>query len=288
VEDYPRAYPQDAGAGIQAFASIPIVAGERVIGVINLVSKSAHVFSLDEREVLTSIGREVGSAVERLQFHEQANFYLDLMTHDINNANTAAIGYAVLLEENLRGPEKELARKLATAIRQSAEIIENVSTIRRLMEEAPAPRPVSLDPVVRSAIGLFPDADIRYVPQGRWVAADDLLPAVFSNLIGNAVKFGEPSVSILITVREEDVIVAVSVEDTGPGIPDAEKTLVFEKFRRGGRKSGKGLGLYIVRTLVERYGGRIRIEDRVPGHPEEGAAFRFTLRAYPPVTGRED
>lgn len=286
VEDYPRAYPQDAGAGIRALASIPIIAGERVIGVVNLVSRSAHAFSPDEQEVLASIGREVGSAVELMRLHELANFYLDLMTHDINNANAAAIGYAALLVEVLQGPEKELARKLAAAIWQSAEIIGNVSTIRRIAEEAPAPGPVNLDPVIRGTISIFQDVDIRYTPQDRWVAADDLLAAVFSNLIGNAVKFGGPDVSIWIGVREESGIVTVSVEDTGPGIPDAEKPLVFRKFRKGGKKSGKGLGLYIARTLVERYGGRIWVEDREQGHPEHGAAFRFTLRACPPVTGR--
>jgi signal transduction histidine kinase len=134
---------------------------------------------------------------------------------------------------------------------------------------------------------MFLDADIRYTPEALWVAADDLLVAVFANLIGNAVKFGGPGVLVRITAREEDGTVTVSVEDTGPGIPDAEKPLVFEKFRKGGKKSGKGLGLYIVRTLVERYGGRIWVEDRIPGRPEEGAAFRLVFRACPPVTGRE-
>ena len=286
VEDYPRCYPQDAGVGIRAFASIPIIARERVTGAVNLVSRNVHVFSPDEREVLVSIGREVGSAVERMRLHEQANFYLDLMTHDINNANTAAIGYAMLLAGSLSGSAKDLAGKLAAAVRQSAEIIGNVSTIRRIAEEVPVPGPVNLDNVVRGVMSFFPDAEIRYVSQGRWVAADDLLSAVFTNLIGNAVKFGGRGVSIRITAREEGGFVAVSVEDTGPGIPDAEKPLVFEKFRTSGAKSGKGLGLYITRILIERYGGRVRVEDRVPGHPEEGAAFRFTLPARPPVTGR--
>ncbi len=286
VEDYLRAYPQDACAGIQAFASIPIIAGKRVTGAVNLVSRSVHVFSPDERELLASIGREIGSAVERMRLHEHANFYLDLMTHDINNANTVAIGYATLLAETLSGPERDIAGKLAAAVRQSAEIIGNVSTIRRIMEEIPALGPVNLDHVAKSVIYFFPDADIRYTPQDRWVTADDLLSAVFINLIGNAVKFGGPGVSVSITSREEGGTALVSIEDTGPGIPDAEKHLVFEKFRKGGRKSGKGLGLHITRTLVERYGGRIWVEDRVPGHPERGAAFRFTLPACPPVTGR--
>jgi signal transduction histidine kinase len=71
----------------------------------------------------------------------------------------------------------------------------------------------------------------------------------------------------------------VSVEDTGPGIQDEVKGKLFTRFERGmARGRGEGLGLYICRTLVERYGGMVRVEDRVPGHPEEGAAFRFTLQ----------
>ena len=293
VEDYPRRYPQDAGAGIQAFASIPITAEGRVIGAVNLVSREVHTFSPGERELLTSIGQEIGSAVERMRLrkrlekaHEEANFYLDVMTHDINNANTTAIGYAALLSEALSGPERDLARRISAAVRQSAEIIGNVSTIRRIAEEVPVPGPVSLDDVIGHVSCLFADADIRYAPQGLWVAADDLLSAVFINLVGNAVKFGGPQIVIQITAREEDGTVTVSVEDTGPGIPDAEKPLVFEKFRKSGARSGKGIGLYIVHTLVERYGGRVWVEDRVPGRPREGAAFRFTLPACPPVTGR--
>ena len=286
-------YPEGAGDGIRAFASIPITAEGKVIGAVNLASRSPHIFSPAERELLTSISQEIGSAVERMRLreglekaHEQANFYLDLLTHDINNANTAAIGYAMLLREMLSGPEKNLAGKLTAAVRQSAEIIRNVSAIRRIAQESLVPRPVDLDAVIQNVICLFPDADIVYEPQGRWVAADDLLSEVFINLVGNAAKFGGPGVSIRISTREEDGTVAVSVEDTGPGIPDAEKPRVFEKFRKGGAKSGKGIGLYIVRVLIERYGGRIRVEDRVPGHPESGAAFRFTLPACLPITGR--
>jgi signal transduction histidine kinase len=56
-------------------------------------------------------------------------------------------------------------------------------------------------------------------------------------------------------------------------VPDEVKRKLFTRFERGmARESGQGLGLFIVRTLVERYGGKVRVEDRVPGRPEEGAA----------------
>jgi len=71
----------------------------------------------------------------------------------------------------------------------------------------------------------------------------------------------------------------VSVEDTGPGIQDEVKGKLFTRFERGmARGRGEGLGLYICRTLIERYGGRVRAEDRVLGTTDAGAAFRFTLQ----------
>ncbi|MDD5419585.1 MAG: ATP-binding protein, partial [Methanomicrobiaceae archaeon] len=98
------------------------------------------------------------------------------------------------------------------------------------------------------------------------------------NLIGNAAKHGGPDVKIAIRVEERDGFVRVSVEDTGPGLPDDEKHAIFHRYEQKKRGVGEGLGLYLVQILVERYGGEIWVEDRVPGCPSEGAAFLFTLR----------
>ena len=109
--------------------------------------------------------------------------------------------------------------------------------------------------------------------------ADDLLSEVFTNLIGNAEKFAGPGGCIAVRVEEHGEEVEVSVEDDGPGIPDERKQRLFNRFSGGdGEKSGQGLGLYICRMLVSRYGGSIRADDRVAGRPECGAAIRFTLR----------
>ncbi len=74
-------------------------------------------------------------------------------------------------------------------------------------------------------------------------------------------------------------MVLVTVADTGPGVPDDAKEAMFSRFEQGKtRGNGQGLGLWICWMLVARYGSRVRVEDRVPGRPEEGAAFRFTLK----------
>ncbi|WP_128693880.1 sensor histidine kinase [Methanoculleus taiwanensis] len=209
----------------------------------------------------------------------EANMYLDIMTHDVRNANNVSSMYADLLVDLADGDLKAYVEKLHDSIGRSSEILMNVATIRRASEESSRLVPVNLDAVIRNEIRNFPDATIRYIDPPVSVLADGLLPTVLTNLVGNAVKHGGSGVEITIRVEKHDREVMISVEDTGPGIPDEIKRKLFTRFERG-RASGRGegLGLFIVRTLVERYGGKIWIEDRVPGAPEKGAAFKFTLR----------
>ncbi len=211
--------------------------------------------------------------------HREANLYLDIITHDIRNANNVSGIYADLMLDLLEGTEKTYAQKLHDSIARSTEILMNVATIRRIHAESSEFWPVDLNEVIREEIENFRGASIRQEIPSLDVLADNLLPTVFTNLIGNSVKFGGPDVEIVIRAEERDDEVLISVEDDGPGVPDDVKEKLFQRFERGkARGKGDGLGLFICRTLTERYGGRIWIEDRLRGCPDEGAAFRFTLK----------
>ncbi|WP_261597958.1 PAS domain S-box protein [Methanoculleus formosensis] len=211
--------------------------------------------------------------------HREANLYLDIITHDIRNANNVSSIYADLMIELLDGTERAYARKLHDSIARSTEILMNVSTIRRIHTDSAEFSPVDLSAVVSEEARNFRGASIRQVVPPLEVLADNLLATIFMNLIGNSVKFGGPEVEIVVRAEEQDGEVLVSVEDNGPGVPDDVKGKLFHRFERGkARGRGDGLGLFICRTLVERYGGRIWIEDRMQGRPEGGAAFRFTLK----------
>jgi two-component system sensor histidine kinase BarA len=154
--------------------------------------------------------------------------------------------------------------------------------MRKIREEQAALQPISLDETISRELKGFPDVHITYAPSGLTVCADPLLSEVFANLIGNSLKFGGKTVQISISVSDLGDIAEVEVSDTGPGIPDSVKPLLFRRFERGQTKvRGKGLGLYLCRMLIERYGGKIWLEDRVPGHPEQGAAFKFHLKKEP-------
>jgi signal transduction histidine kinase len=201
------------------------------------------------------------------------------MSHDIDNVNMVSLGYAQLLTELVAGKGREMLEKLESAILQSVDIIRNVSTIRMIQEGFRAKRPMDLDPVIRSELGNHPDVSLHYDGTTASVCANGLLSEVFRNLIGNSAKFGGPNVQVWIRVVGDGDVVTVSVEDSGPGIPDEVKPAIFNRFQRGkSKKSGKGLGLYICRMIIEEYGGRIWVVDRVKGEPGKGAAIRFTLR----------
>jgi signal transduction histidine kinase len=107
------------------------------------------------------------------------------------------------------------------------------------------------------------------------VSADpECLERIFSNLIGNALKYTQSPV--LVTAAEGEREVEVSIADQGKGIPPEEQPRLFDRFYRAssaGSRKGTGLGLYIVRMLVEAQGGSVRVESAVG----KGSTFTFTL-----------
>jgi signal transduction histidine kinase len=107
------------------------------------------------------------------------------------------------------------------------------------------------------------------------VRADrDRVLQIFSNLIGNALKFTPAGGTIRIRARVEGSFVKFSVSDDGPGIPAELQQELFEPFKQGcGDRRGVGLGLSIVRSLVEAHGGQVTLESE----EGRGSTFSFTL-----------
>lgn len=211
--------------------------------------------------------------------NNEANLYLDIITHDINNVNTGALALTELLLMRAGDAEKGLATRLVNSVNQSIEIIGNVSTIRRLHERREALKPVLLDDVIQNEIRRFQNTKINYSGTHFRVSADSLLDQVFMNLLGNSIKFSGSKAEIEVSVKDLGEMVEVVVADNGPGISDELKPAIFDRFKRGkSKKSGKGLGLFIAHELVNRYGGRIWAMDKVQGKPEAGAAIHFTLK----------
>ena len=228
----------------------------------------------------------------------RAEMYLDLMGHDIRNQNMIAAGNIDMaigaLEQagKLDADSKAYLDNSLKSLENTAVLIDNVQKLQRTTSEGLRLQKTDVCLVLESVIDGFKtstarDMDIRFRHcPACTVNANELLKDVFVNLIGNAIKHSPPdrhlAIDVALDIVEEGGMkhCEVTIADNGPGIPDWLKTKLFQRFARGKTEvHGSGLGLYLVRTLLEHYGGHIHAEDRVPGDYTQGAKLVVTIPA---------
>jgi len=224
----------------------------------------------------------------------QSELYLDLMGHDISNMHQIAIDNLELAEEfmNEEGRlEKEYKELIDTSLKtlyRGAKLIREVRNLQKVSAEVYRPETIDLgnmlSEVVRENMRI-PGMEVtfNYAPFERYlVKATPLLKDVLNNLVDNAIKHNKASPVIDINVDKvtgngRDYF-RVAISDNGIGIPDSKKGELFHRFKRGKTTArGTGLGLYIVKTLVEGFNGRVEVEDRVPGDYTQGSRFIIYL-----------
>ncbi len=225
---------------------------------------------------------------------DRNELYVDLMGHDINNINQVAMGYLELAADalSLDNGDKELIEKPLEALRSSVRLIENVQKLKKLDGGGLRAEAIDLNKVLLEMKTQYTESNgknvvINYEPEPYCrVMANGLLNDVFSNLIINSIKHSDPQQPLTINIGLEQVTeketkyYKVIVEDDGPGIPDNLKNRLFIRFQRGQTKAiGKGLGLYLVHTLVNDFHGKIWVEDRMQGDHTKGARFVIMLPA---------
>lgn len=275
-----------ADSGLKSIAAVPIRTDSKVAGIILVGRTHKDHFDETDKAILEALGEKIGRVIEEAtlhaelkRLHEEANLYLDILVHDINDANTRSFGYIDILTEMLNGKMKGYAITTRKGIEESIEIIRKVTLIRRIREKTTELAPVDLDAVIRTEMLRNRNIAIFYENTGFFVMADDLLSEIFANLIGNSITFGGPFVTIWVQAKKSGEHITVTVSDNGPGIPDLVKPKLFINSSKGSsRGNTKGLGLYIVKMLLDRYGGKIRATDRVAEDPSQGVTMTFTLK----------
>jgi len=256
---------------------------ERLKQTIKKVQESEELIKKHNEELEETVASRTKEALDR---SNEANFYLDIITHDINNSNMAALGYAEILSEISDDEGRDITKMLIAAIHQNADIIRNISLMRKMKgEEQITLAPVNLDSVIKHAMSLF-QLNVVYDGTDLRVMADNLLEEVFTNIFGNCIRHAGPDCEVKISIADSDGNVEVCISDNGPGIPGGMKEECFNRYTRnlsGRNADGSGVGLYIVKTLItDRYGGSVKANDAVEGHPEEGLMICITLKKAVP------
>lgn len=221
-----------------------------------------------------------------------ADLYIDLMSHDIGNLNQVTMGYIELAIDAI--PENNDCKKLLevplTTLDCSARMIQNLKKARTARTGEMKLAPVDLGKAIEASINESLHVPgrrivINYAPvSGMMVLANEYLKDIFSNLIDNAIRYSGDPVIIGIEVMKISgdgmASYRISIDDNGPGIPNAQKEGIFNRARACNVKvSGRGVGLYLVKALVEAYKGRVRVEDRISGDHTKGSKFVVMLPA---------
>lgn len=228
-------------------------------------------------DAVLGYARDVTELKEYERTLEQQRDSLTLLNqvvrHDIRNQLMVVESYTELLEDSLPDDQsRTYARTVIGAAKQATEITETAKDVTDVLLQIGADRtPMSLrdelsgqiekirsdqDRATVSVDGPIPDVT---------VLADDLLESVFRNLLTNAVVHNDKEVAeIEVSTRIVADSVRVSIADNGPGIADRHKEQIFQEGEKGLESGGSGIGLYLVKTLVDKYDGDVWVEDNEP------------------------
>lgn len=290
--------------GYASTLGLPLIAEGQAFGALTIYSDRPDVFDRDEIVLLQELADNLAYGITSLRSQAkreqaerelkdakaQSEMYLDLMGHDINNMNQIALGFLELALNTLKldkGAVELISRPLE-ALESSTNLINNVRRLQHAKNGGLQSHMIEVGQVLDNVIPKFSNIVGREIMIRRnyeckcTVMANGLLDDVFSNIIGNAIKHSTGPLTIDVHVKKTTVndreYCQISVEDDGPGIPDEIKGTLFARFQSGTpRSSGKGLGLFLIKTLVEDFHGKVWIENRVPGDYRKGCKFIVLL-----------
>lgn len=196
-----------------------------------------------------------------------------VVRHDIRNQLMVVESYTDLLRDSLPDDQsRTYARTVIEAAKQATDITETARDVTEVLLQVGADRsPVSLRSKLNAQIARIRSDNDRAtvtvdgpIPDVT-VLADELLEAVFRNLLTNAIVHNDKDVAeIAVSTRVAAETVRVRIADNGPGITADHKEDIFQEGEKGLESGGTGIGLYLVRTLVDRYDGDVWIEDNEP------------------------
>jgi signal transduction histidine kinase len=303
----PRYWPYLERFPMHSLLIVPLRVQARVTGVLSITRTTpGRPFDAEDEVFLQDLADRAALAIENAQLYDQTRVarteaesanrakdeFLAILSHELRTPLTPILAWTRLLRDGALDPGT--AARGLDAIERNAlgqtQLVDDLLDVSRIVSGKMRVDRCPLDPVavVRAACdSARPAADAKGLTltitldaAGAIVLADpDRLRQVVANLLSNAVKFSPRGGRVDVTVRRGAATVDIVVADTGAGIPADVLPHVFERFRQADSTStrahgGLGLGLAIVRHLVELHGGRVVAES--PGE-NRGATFRVTL-----------
>jgi len=279
--------------GDEALIVLPLLIERRAIGSIALIYGQPRSISDDDRHELLAVARVCAQALDRAYLFDVAQLerrraeeanrakdeFLAVVSHELRTPLNAILGWAKMLNAGSLSPEQ--SQKATATIERNAiaqaQLIDDLLDMSRVItgKMRLEREPVDVAAVIEAALDIVrPAADAKGVrlqqdfePAFGLILGDPVrLQQVFWNLLSNAVKFTPRGGSVVVRLGRADAACVIEVEDSGQGISGDFLPHVFQRFRQqdasAARKTGGlGLGLAIVRHLVELHGGSVEVRS---------------------------
>jgi signal transduction histidine kinase/PAS domain-containing protein len=270
-----------AARGLRASLTVPVCDGDQILGVLVTLCATTEYDEFQLTGLLDSVAAQLGQFLTRMRSRELTmqldrarDDFLTLAGHELRTPLTSIISYTTLLTDDLVDPDQQ---QMVAAIHR------NVGHLQRIIDELLEltalesghhrirARPTDLTAVVDAAVRelRLPDG-VRVhtdVPAVLVLDADEKrLRQIVDQLLSNAVKYCPDGGDVRVSAADDGPdVVELTVADTGIGIPDGDRELLFTRFHRGTNARhtgipGNGLGLPLVRGLVEAHGGTVHLD----------------------------
>jgi PAS domain S-box-containing protein len=288
--------------GFSAAMVVPLYVRNRPMGAMLLVSADpARKYRAADLEVAMELAQRCAAAVDNARLYQEAqeairarDEFLSIASHELKTPLTSLTLLVHALQKHVlpQSADEGVRMRLGSIERQARRLARltdellDISRIRLGRLELDL-QDVDLGELVRETIARFREESIARGSElrlsvegsaiGRWDRSR--IEQVVSNLISNALKYGEGK-PIEVRVRPEGGLATLTVSDRGIGIPENQQARIFQRFERAVSSrnySGLGLGLYIVRQIVNAHGGDIRVQSQ----PGAGSTFSVELPLRP-------
>lgn len=298
-------HPDDRDATLERFAAAQAPTSDgtfdheyrmvRPDGTVRWVSTHGQTyFSRPEPDEGRRAVRSIGVVVditERKQADELRDVFVGMLSHELRTPVTSIYGGSQVLRRGHvdETTKLEIIEDIITESERLERLVENLLVLARAERHVTlgGRDPVLLRPLLTRIIEekrrRFPTAviEVKIEPGLPPVTSDDAsVELVVRNLISNAIKYGPAGGTVAVSCRRDRDVVVVSVADEGPGVPTDDPSRIFELFYRTDdarlRAQGAGIGLFVVRVLVEGSGGVVSAVNR----PGGGSEFSFSLPVF--------
>ena len=296
-------------ADIQVWLSLPLIAQGQLIGALNLGRPAGNPFTAKDAEIAHDIANQLAVALQQANLYkalekelaerqklitqlEANNAELERFTytvsHDLRNPLVTIKGFLGMLDKDIQAQRRDRIQtdfqRISGAADKMDELLSDLLELSRIGRTINPPEEVALEKLIQDALENLDarirtrNVAIRIEPDLPTVYGDRIrLREVFENLIDNAVKYlGDQSNPIIeIGVKKKNGEQIIFVKDNGLGIDAVYQTKIFSLFEKlNPTIEGTGIGLALVKRIIETHGGRIWVESEGAG---KGSTFCFTI-----------